>query len=173
MRSEWLLSRSERRHARRVIADALPREGVESAGVRAVKQCGVLFVNVDRKQSGHASGLRAAGFRVHELREWPIDERMVREYHVVIVRVRDIAIAPMLAARLRAKPHVDARLLIALVNTDTMTPERRSAQDSGFDEVLNDTCGSRPLVARIIRGLRARPQLRCAIPPLVRGRSAA
>jgi hypothetical protein len=142
-------------------------------GVGTVKQCAVLFLNAERKPSGHPSFLREAGFVVHELRDWPIDDGTVRDYHVVIVRVREIAAAPMLAARLRAKPHVDGRLLIALVNGDVSPADRRGAQTCGFDEVLDESAASRQLTARIVRGLRARPRLRCIIPPPLTRRSAA
>jgi hypothetical protein len=132
-----------------------------------------LFLNAERKQSVHAAFLREAGFVVHELRDWPNEDSTVREYHVVIVRVRDIATAPMLAARLRAKPHVDGRLLIALVNSEISPADRRAAQTCGFDEALAESGASRQLSARIVRGLRARPRLRCLIPPPLTGRSAA
>jgi hypothetical protein len=63
--------------------------------------------------------------------------------------------------------------LIALVNADVPPDDRRSAQASGFDDILNDACESRQLAARIVRGLRARPELRCLIPPPLSRRSAA
>ena len=91
-----------------------------------MKQCTVLFVNPDRQQSAHPEAMRGMGFLVDEVTEWPEDDAMVRNYHVVIVRVRKMNGAPMLAARLRAKPHFGRRLLIALVNADT--PLRRSAR---------------------------------------------
>jgi hypothetical protein len=138
-----------------------------------VKQCAVLFLNAERKQSVHPSFLREAGFVVHELRDWPTDDSAVRDYHVVIVRVRDIATAPMLAARLRAKPHVDGRLLVALVNSEVSAADRRAGQTCGFDEVLDESAAARQLTARIVRGLRARPRLRCVIPPPTTRRSAA
>ena len=50
------------------------------------------------------------GFVVHEITDWPTEDAAVRDYHVVIVRVKDIDAAPMLAARLRAKPHFGRRL---------------------------------------------------------------
>jgi hypothetical protein len=79
----------------------------------------------------------------------------------------------MLAARLRAKPHFGRRALIALVDPDTPVHDRRSAEASGFDDVVNDCCDSRQLVARILRRLRARPELRCVLPPAFSRRSAA
>jgi hypothetical protein len=138
-----------------------------------VKQCAVLFVNPVPQESAHPAYLREMGFLVEEIRDWPEDDRKVREYHVIIVRVRAIDAAPMLAARLRAKPHFGRRLLIALVDPDTPLHDRRCAQASGFDDVINDCCDSRQLVGRILRGLRTRPELRCALPPSLTRRSAA
>lgn len=138
-----------------------------------VKQCAVMFVNPVRDRTPHPEAMRAMGFVVHEIIEWPDDDAAVREYHVVIVRVREIEAAPMLAARLRAKPHFGRRLLIALVPSETPQPGRRAAEASGFDEVLNDLCDTRHLTTRILRGLRTRPELRCVLPPPERRRSAA
>jgi hypothetical protein len=137
-----------------------------------VKQCAVLFVNPDGQESVHSQAMRGMGFVVDDVTEWPDDNDIVRAYHVVIVRVRKTNGAPMLAARLRAKPHFGRRLLIALVPPDTTLAERRSAEASGFDDVMNDCCDSRHLTTRILRGLRTRPELRCVLPPAP-GRSAA
>ena len=63
-----------------------------------MKQCTVLFVNPDRQQSAHPDAMRGMGFLVDEVTEWPDDNEMVRNYHVVIVRVRAMNGAPMLAA---------------------------------------------------------------------------
>jgi len=136
-----------------------------------VKQCAVLFVNPERQESIHAQAMRSMGFLVDEVAEWPDDNAIVRNYHVVIVRVRAMNGAPMLAARLRAKPHFGQRLLIALVPADTAAAARRGAEASGFDDVLDDCCDSRHLTTRILRGLRTRPELRCILPTA--GRSAA
>ena len=138
-----------------------------------MKQCTVLFVNPDRQESAHPQALRDIGFLVDDVTEWPDDNEMVRNYHVVIVRVRKMNGAPMLAARLRAKPHFGRRLLIALVTADTSQADRRAAEASGFDDVMNDCCDSRHLTTRILRGLRTRPELRCVLPPLSSRRSAA
>jgi hypothetical protein len=138
-----------------------------------MKQCAVMFVNPVRDRTPHPGAMRAMGFVVHEIIEWPDDDAAVREYHVVIVRVREIEAAPMLAARLRAKPHFGRRLLIALVPSETAPPDRRAAEASGFDEVLDDHCDTRHLTTRILRGLRARAELRCVLPPPERRRSAA
>lgn len=137
-----------------------------------MKQCAVLFVNPDRQESVHSQAMRSMGFLVDDLCEWPDDNDIIRAYHVVIVHVRKMNGAPMLAARLRAKPHFGRRLLIALVPPDTTPADRRSAEASGFDDVMNDCCDTRHLTTRILRGLRNRPELRCVLPP-VRSRSAA
>jgi len=138
-----------------------------------VKQCTVLFVNPDRQESAHPEAMRGMGFLVHEVTDWPDDNGMVRNYHIVIVGVREMNGAPMLAARLRAKPHFGRRLLIALVTAGTAEAERRAAEASGFDEVLNDSCDSRHLTTRVLRVLRTRPELRCILPQPTPKRSAA
>jgi hypothetical protein len=138
-----------------------------------VKQCAVLFVNPDREESVHSLAMRGMGFLVDAVSEWPDGNDVVRAYHVVIVHVRKMDGAPMLAARLRAKPHFGRRLLIALVPPETNSAERRSAEASGFDDVINDCCDSRHLTTRILRGLRTRPELRCVLPPARSGKSAA
>jgi hypothetical protein len=132
------------------------------------KQCAVMFLNPVRDRPAHPSAMRSMGFVVHEFSEWPRDDAAVREYHVVVVHVKEIESAPMLAARLRAKPHFGRRLLVALVPAVTPQSDRRSAEASGFDDVVNDCCDSRHLTARILRGLRARPELRCILPPVPR-----
>jgi len=137
-----------------------------------VKQCAVMFLNPVRETTAHPPAMRAMGFVVHEFVEWPADGLVVRDYQAVLIHVREIESAPMLAARLRAKPHFDRRLLIALVPAGTPHPDRRAAEASGFDDVVNECCDSRHLTARILRGLRARPELRCTLPPAAR-RSAA
>jgi hypothetical protein len=131
------------------------------------------MLDPDRANSAHTVQLRETGFVVHAAADWPDDDGSLREYHVVVVRVRNCAAAPMLAARLRAKPHFGRRLLIALVDRDTPRHARRVALTSGFDEVVNVCTDSRQLMARILRGLRARPELRCSLPPLFTRRSAA
>ena len=136
-----------------------------------MKQCTVLFVNPDQKELSHPEYLRSLGFLVHETDQWPHD-RDLRLYHVVVLRVANIDDAPMLAARLRAKPHFGRRLLIALVEPGTPLHERRGAEASGFDDVLNECCGGRDLTARLLRGIRVRPELRCVLPPLLTRRAA-
>ena len=138
-----------------------------------VKQCAVLYMNSNGKRSSHPSYLRALGFVVHEVTDWPQKDGAAREYHVIVVNVSNVDDAPMLAARLRAKPHFGRRLLIALVDRDTPVQVRRAAAASGFDEVLNDSCDGRLLTARILRGIRGRSELRCALPPSTTRRSAA
>ena len=137
-----------------------------------VKQCAVLFVNGERKASPHVSALRGAGFIVEQTAGWPEDAGAVREYHVVVIRMRDLVQAPMLATRLRAKPHFGRRLLVSLVEAETTTPEQQGARASGFDIVVSEHIDGRRLAASLLRELRGRPELQCALPPL-KGRSAA
>jgi CheY-like chemotaxis protein len=138
-----------------------------------VKQCAILFVNPDRQESPHPDALQGMGFVVDAVTEWPDSNEIVRNYHVVIVRLRELTVAPMVAARLRAKPHFGRRLLIALATSETSHADRRAAEASGFDEVLDDRCNSRHLATRILRGLKTRPELRCALPPLTSSKRSA
>ena len=147
-------------------------EAVKPSG-QQTRTCAVLYVDPARLDSAHPRYLRALGFVVHQIVDWPDDSRSIRDYHVVIVRVSEIERAPMLAARLRAKPHFGRRLLVALVGDDAPVPERRAAEASGFDDVVSQGCESRELTARLLRGLRARPELRCVLPPSLNRRSAA
>jgi DNA-binding response OmpR family regulator len=133
----------------------------------------VLFVNPAGKRTSHPAYLRGLGFVVREAFDWPEQDDAARDFHVVIVSVAWIHDAPMIAARLRAKPHFGRRLLIALVDRDAPGPARRSAADSGFDDVLDSCCDSRHLVARILRRLRGRAELRCVLPPPLSRRPAA
>jgi DNA-binding response OmpR family regulator len=131
------------------------------------------LINPQGAPSPHRVMFEALGFAVNETRDWPNDERAILDYHVVIVVLRNIGTAPMLAARLRAKPRFGRRVLIALVPASTSTHERLSARTSGFDEVLTDCCDSRQLTARVLRRLRSRPEYHCVLPPADKRRSAA
>jgi len=130
----------------------------------STKQCSVLFINPGETRIPHRVMLEGNGFRVTEAREWP-DDRAVLDHEVVIVRVRCPGTAPMLAARLRAKPRFGRRVLIALVPSSVSLEERNGARASGFDEVLTDCCDGRQLVTRILRRLRTRPEYACVLPP--------
>ena len=148
--------------------------GGEEGMVKVAKQqCSVLLINPAKSQSPQRGTLEELGFRVTETDDWPDDERAVLEYQVVIVRLQNIVGAPMLGARLRAKPRFGRRVLIALVPASTALQERVSARSSGFDEVLTDCCDARQLVARILRRLRTRPEYHCVLPPGDRRRPAA
>ena len=136
-------------------------------------QCSVLLINPPGTRTAHRAPLQRMGFLVTEVRDWPVIEWAAHEYHVVIVLLRNISAAPMLAARLCAKPRFGRRVLIALVPALTGERERLTACSSGFDDVLNDDCESRQLIARILRRLRTRPELRCLLPPADKRRSAA
>lgn len=130
----------------------------------SLKQCAVLLINPCLAGSAHRLVLEATGFHVRELREWPDDDRVVVDFEVVMLRMVTMSNAPMLAARLRAKPRFGRRVLIALVPASASAEERHSARASGFDEVLSDDCDSRQLIARILRRLRSRPEYRCLVP---------
>jgi hypothetical protein len=127
-----------------------------------VKQCSILIVN-SGTDSSHRPALERIGFKVSETCEWP-DDDMIPAFEVVIVLLRNMQAAGMLAARMRAKPHFGHRVLIAVVPATASDDERRSAVGNGFDDVVGDSKDSRQLIARIFRRLRLRPEHRCFLP---------
>ena len=137
------------------------------------KRCAVLIINPRGAPSPYRTTLETLGFLVKETRDWPDDDRTVLDYHVVIVEVTNIDMAPMIAARVRAKPRFGRRVLVALVPGSASLAERIAARTSGFDDVLVDCCDARQLVARILKQLRARPEFHCILPPADKRRSAA
>lgn len=132
-----------------------------------MKQCAVLVISTDGRETPHRTALEKVGFRVVETGEWPADD-MVRGFEVVVLLLRHMESVSMLGARLRAKPHFGQRVLIAVVPDGTSPEERRVAVDSGFDDAISDSQNSRVLIARILRQLRARPEHRCFLPDLKR-----
>ena len=137
---------------------------VRHAGLREpVKRCSVLLVTDDGFCTQRAV-LESSGFLVSEVRSWPEDAGELLNHHVVIVRIRSMRNAPMVAARLRAKPRFGRRVLIGLVPSSVSQKERTEAIASGFDEVLDDTCDARQLIARILRRLRLVPEYHCMLP---------
>jgi hypothetical protein len=135
-----------------------------------VKQCSVLIVNCDHRETTHRQALESRGFLVVETREWP-DDGVVHAYEVVIVVLRHVESMGMLAARMRAKPRFGHRVLIGISPGTPTSDDRRNAIAAGFDDVIAESGGSRALIARILQRLRARPEHRCLLPD--RKRSAA
>lgn len=130
------------------------------------KQCSILVVT-DNGPCHQRAALENSGFLVSETCDWPEDDNGLLNHHVVIVRVRSIRNAPMIAARLRAKRRFGRRVLIGLVPPDIPLHERAAALTSGFDDVLTDSCDSRQLIARILRRLRMVPEYHCLLPQRV------
>jgi hypothetical protein len=126
----------------------------------AVSQCSVLLVR--DHGDNQAAGLRALGFSVHQADELPSGE-VVCSYHAVVVEARHDTSLPMLAARLRAKPHFGRRVLIALVGPAISDRARREATLSGFDAALASSCSARDLAATILNRLRPYPEYRCIL----------
>jgi hypothetical protein len=124
-------------------------------------QCSILYITPCREQTQIPS-LRALGFRVDECHELPGSETFA-DYHAVIVRPRVDVDLPMLAARLRAKPRFDRRVLLALVSEAMPEREKREAVLSGFDQTLSASCGARSLAATVLRLLRPYPEYRCVL----------
>ena len=132
-----------------------------------MKQCAVLVINTDRRESVISATLEKVGFRVVQTAEWPADE-VIRGFEVVIVLLRPMQAVSMLGPRLRAKPHFGQRVLIAVTPEPPSPQERRAGIGCGFDDVVGESRDARLLVARILRQLRARPEHRCFLPDLKR-----
>jgi DNA-binding response OmpR family regulator len=131
-----------------------------------VKQCSLLVVNCNHRETPYRKELERRGFRVTEVKEWPADE-VVLDAEGVILVLRDLGTICMAAARMRAKPRFGRRILVALVPA-VSAADRRTAIGAGFDDVISESGGPRVLIARILRCLRARPEHRCFLPDLKR-----
>ena len=124
-------------------------------------QCSILYVTPQRDGT-QVDALTALGFHVDKDQDLPATWAVAR-YHVVIVHAHAGRNLPMVAARLRAKPHFGRRALLALVPEGMADRDRREAIHSGFDDTLPDTCGVRDLAAAILRRLRPYPEFRCIL----------
>lgn len=127
-----------------------------------MNQCSILYVWPQGGEEPRLKALRSLGFHVDESTELPSSE-VLAAYHAVIVRPTVECDLPMLATRLRAKPHFGRRVLLALVPGQMADRDRRGAVLSGFDHTLPETCGARDLAATIIRLLRPYPEYRCLL----------
>ena len=125
-------------------------------------QCSILYVKSTRTEETRPRALRALGFRVDESEELPPNEALAA-YHAIIVRPAPSCDLPMLAARLRAKPHFGRRVLLAMVPAATAPRDKREAVLAGFDYTLPDTCGARDMAAAVLRLLRPYPEYRCVL----------
>ena len=143
-------------------------EGDASTGERramdAVKRCAVLYVNASRKPSRHMQLLSDLGFAVRETQAWPERDDEVMENQVIVVRLEDIEEAPLVAMRIRTKPHFGQRVFIALGPPETPMSQRRMAEAAGFDQVMCERTEPRLFAARLMRTLRQRPEYRCYLP---------
>lgn len=127
-----------------------------------MNQCSILYIWPQGTDEPRVRALRALGFQVDQSPDLPASEVMTA-YHAVIVRPTVECDLPMLATRLRAKPHFGRRVLLALVPGDLADRDRRGAVLSGFDYTLPDTCGARDLAATVLRLLRPFPEYRCLL----------
>ena len=130
-------------------------------------QCSILYLKplclkTGSGEESHARVLRTLGFHVDEYEELPANEAFPG-YHAVIVRPDASCSLPMLAARLRAKPHFGRRVLLALVPAAMAARDQREAVLSGFDYTLPDTSDARNLAATVLRLLRPYPEYRCLL----------
>jgi hypothetical protein len=122
-------------------------------------QCSILFI---KPGGDDARRLRCLGFRVDEAADLPPNE-VVASYHAIVVRPGHDCNLPMLAARIRAKPHFGRRVLLLLVPDTTPERARREAILSGCDQALPESCTARDLAATILRLLRPFPEYRCLL----------
>lgn len=124
-------------------------------------QCSILYVT-PRRDGTQVAALKALGFHVDQDQDLPATWALAG-YHAVVVQTDAGRNLPMLAARLRAKPHFGRRVLLALVPDEMADRDKREAIHSGFDYALPDTCGARDLAAAILRLLRPYPEFRCIL----------
>jgi len=124
-------------------------------------QCSILYVTPHRVGT-QVDALTSLGFHVDKDQDLPATGAL-SAYHAVIVHAHAGRNLPMVAARLRAKPHFGRRALLALVPDEMADRDRREAIHSGFDDTLPDTCGVRDLAAAILRLLRPFPEFRCIL----------
>jgi hypothetical protein len=127
-----------------------------------MSQCSILYVRPSAGGETQVKILRMLGFRVDEFADLPPTEAFA-QYHAILVRPESGYPLPVLAARLRAKPHFDRRVLIALVPDSLSERNKREAVQSGFDFTMPESCGARDLAATILRRLRSYPELRCVL----------
>ena len=132
-----------------------------------MKQCAVLVINTDGRESIIRATLEKVGFHVVQTAEWPADE-VIRGFEVVIVLLRADAGGFHARATPPRKTAFGQRVLIAVTPEPTSPQERRAGIGCGFDDVVGESRDARLLVARIIRQLRARPEHRCFLPDLKR-----
>lgn len=125
-------------------------------------QCSILYVWPQETEDPRVRALRSLGFRVDQSIDLPGSD-VITAYHAVIVRPAVECNLPMLATRLRAKPHFGRRVLLALVPSTIADRDRRGAVLSGFDHTLPETCGARDLAATVLRLLRPYPEYRCLL----------
>jgi hypothetical protein len=137
----------------------------------SVKQCSVLLVNSGNRS--YAEQLRQMGFAVREMPEWPDDDRVPLDFEAIVIGLRNLARAPIDAARIRAKPGFGRRVLMAVVPHGTPAEVCREGRAAGFDDVVLETFDSRTFAARMLNRMRTRPELRCTLPSGERRRAAA
>ena len=134
--------------------------------------CSILYINSAASPLTQSQALRSLGFHVTESVETPPADSMER-YHGVIVRAASDCPLPPIANRLRARPHFDRRVLLALVAPAVSVRDQRDAVDSGFDAVLPEECSARDLAATILGLLRKYPEHRCLLRTVTGRRKAA
>jgi hypothetical protein len=128
-----------------------------------VKQCSVLLINLGN--TSYPGQLRQMGFDVREMPQWPDDDRVLMDFQAIVIGLTNLAHAPIHAARIRAKPRFGRRVLMAVVPQGTPEDACRDARTAGFDDVVIETFDSRTFAARMLNKMRARPELRCTLPP--------
>jgi CheY-like chemotaxis protein len=128
----------------------------------AVNQCSVLFLKPCCRVETQIAALRSLGFSVTATDELPPAEALTR-YHAIVCGAMPETSLTMMAARLRAKPHFDRRVLIALVAATVTERDKRDAVNAGFSCVLPEDCTARDIASAIITFLRRFPEYRCLL----------
>jgi DNA-binding response OmpR family regulator len=130
------------------------------------KTCAVLIVSRTEQLVSLKNFLAANGFAVELVDALPSDDTRLLANEAVILELTVTDSAPMVAARLRAKPRFGRRVMVAVVPKDMPPRDRFAALSGGFDDVVDIRRGPRALTAKLLKHLRSRPEFRCLIPPL-------
>lgn len=130
------------------------------------KPCAVLIISPSGELVSVEKLLEGTGFATELLDALPEDDAKLLEHEAVILELTAVDFAPMVAARLRAKPHFGRRVLVGIVPPATSARDRFAALASGFDAVVDIRRSARAVKAELLKHLRKRPEFRCLIPPL-------
>jgi len=129
-----------------------------------MKRCSIVLVG-RRRLNRHANGLKTLGFAVTQADALPDNARLL-QFPVVVIHSTPLSALPMTAAHLRCKAAFGRRVIVAMVPDDTTSETIRELLLCGFDEVFLERVTPMALAQGVLERLRARPELRCALPAI-------